>query len=61
MKQTGSNTGSRWQSPKQIDFDRATIIEDRRFDYGEPRYIAFGRLAIGFTACGLPGEARTFG
>ena len=25
--------------------ERPTIVEDRRFDYGEPRYRAFGRIA----------------
>lgn len=27
-----------------MDFDRATIIVDGRFDYGETRYIAYGRI-----------------
>ncbi len=29
---------------EDIDLDRATIIEDRRADCGERRYIAFARL-----------------
>lgn len=27
-----------------LDFDQATVIEDHRFDYGEPRFIAYAPL-----------------
>ena len=29
---------------ERIDLDRAVRFEDRRFDYGETRYIAYGPL-----------------
>jgi uncharacterized DUF497 family protein len=28
-----------------IDLDSAVIIEDRRFDYGESRFLAYARIA----------------
>jgi len=27
-----------------IDFERAIVIEDRRFDYGETRFVAYGAI-----------------
>ena len=29
---------------EQIDLERAVRLEDRRFDYGETRYIAYGSI-----------------
>lgn len=28
----------------EIDLDRAIVIEDRRFDYGEARFLAYGPI-----------------
>lgn len=28
-----------------IDLERATVIEDRRFDYGEARFVAYAPIA----------------
>jgi uncharacterized DUF497 family protein len=36
--------GVSFETAEGFDWDRATIIEDRRQDYGEPRFIAVGPI-----------------
>jgi uncharacterized protein len=44
----------------EFDWDNAVVFEDTRFDYGETRLIAIGRIATGIYTMVFTGVPRGF-